>query len=308
MAPSPSPSATTYLPVGLEVESFTTAMAANVGILKKYHLTIARNLRSTIGVTYNKSLFSFDVNEYFDLRYPTMTPVICLSNTTTLPMVLSQLSFLCFVIVSTSSTIALPVFNHMGHNLTYPAYCECDGTTQTMMNSACNKFNLLSGFILFSDDIEKAASSRVQRENNLLRNVKRLLYMVLQFKDYESFNRAAYFAMAASAISASTASGDIVDDDIVPTNGFKFLDSAFNFCDLSLSVLSSFTIHTIGNNNSDYSSSESNNNTGGHCVLLLFHSFDNFSNQVSDYHFPLRNGSCSDSFNVDDEKWYLIYY
>ena len=65
-----------YLPVGLEVESFTTAMAANIGILKKYHLTIARNLRSTFRVTYNNSLLSFDVNEYFDLALPL---VICLS-------------------------------------------------------------------------------------------------------------------------------------------------------------------------------------------------------------------------------------
>lgn len=290
-------------------------MAANIGILKKHHLTIAQNLGSSIRVTYNNSVLTFEVNEYFDLRYPTMTPVICLSNTTRLPMVLSQLSLLCFVVVSASSSIALPVFNHMGYNLTHPSYCECDENTTTTtqaMKSACNKFNLLSGLVLFSDDIEQAFS-RVQLENNLFRNVKRLLYMVLHYKDYESFNRAAYVAMAASAIAGDTA------DEIVSTNSAsKFLDSAFNFCDLSTSVLSSFIIHTtvVGSSNisSDHYSTFENNTTSGggtgyynsdhHCVLLLFHSFDNFSNQVSNYHFPLRDGSCSDSFNLDDEKWY----
>ena len=310
------PLATTDLSVGLEVESFTTAMAANMGIVKKYHLTIAQNLQSSIKISHNNSAIIFDLNEYFDLRYPTMTPVLCLSNTTQLPTVLAQLSLLCFVVVPQLSTIALPVFNHMGYNLTNPTYCECGGSTATHeMRSACNKFNLLSGLIYFNDGIEKG-TSRPQREYDLLRKVKRLIHMVLQFENYESFNRAAYFAMAASGIAASGSPDDDDDDDkTAPGSSSQVLDDAFKFCDLSLSspfIISAAVPHNSSNFGGDVKSTTITNDDSGysygddHCVLLLFHSFDNFSNQVSDFHFPLRNGSCSDSFNLDDEKWYVI--
>jgi hypothetical protein len=39
------------------------------------------------------------------------------------------------------------------------------------------------------------------------------------------------------------------------------------------------------------------------CSLVVFNSYDYISKQVSDYHYFLNNGSCSNTFSISSDNW-----
>jgi len=108
----------------------------------------------------------------------------------------------------------------------------------------------------------------------LSRTVSYLALAVAQFPSYSDFNRAAYNVSFASA-----AVGSDIFDPILNTS--EWITNAFQFCNLSVLGVVDNPV----------------------CSIIVFNSFDYISNQVSDYHFNLENGSCTNSFSIDEVYW-----
>ena len=244
--------------VSLRVDSFVIAMAVNLGIMGIDDLIIAQYLYKYIPLTIDGKTFIYVMNEYFDIRFNTMAPILCISNVTALPSFV-KIQQLCFVDIS-GRTLVLPVFNHYGDtNSLVPDYCDCKTNGHS---EQCNQFVLLSSYVVFNT-------------STLEGNIKYLVTAVSKWGNYDKFNRAAYNATFAAAAMANNRF-----DPILNTSSWR--RNAFQFCNISgYGGLKSVPL----------------------CSVVVFNSFDFTSQQVSDYHFALRNGSCSNSFTIDEDLW-----
>jgi hypothetical protein len=249
-------------PIQLEVESFITATAVNLGIMSIDDLLLAQYLNIYITLRTSTQNVTYQVNEYFDVRYNTMTPIVCMRNVSAVPASVKILS-LCVVNVATS-VFALPVFNHYGDAaFEVPTYCDCNTKVGTNIN--CDYFNFLSGYVVYNFSVI----------NNLYNSLMYLGTAVAKAGSYSVFNRQAYNASFAAAAIAND-----VFDPILNTTGW--LQNAFQFCNIS--GLRGVTHSSI-------------------CSLVVFNSYDYISKQVSDYHYFLNNGSCSNTFSISSDNW-----
>lgn len=247
-------------PIQLEVESFITATAVNLGVMSIDDLLLAQYLNIYVTLRTATQNVTYQLNEYFDVRYNTMTPIVCMRNVTAVPASIEILT-LCVVNIA-SSVFALPVFNHYGNAASkVPAYCDCKNKVGSNIN--CDYFNFLSGYVVYNFSVS----------NNLFNSLLYLGTAVAKAGSYMKFNRQAYNASFAAAAIANN-----YYDPILNTTGW--LRNAFQFCNVS--GLSGVSI----------------------CSLVVFNSYDYISRQVSDYHYYLNNGSCSNSLSISSDNWY----
>ena len=82
--------------IQMPVDSFVTAMAVNLGILTLDDLLIAQEIHAFYHVKVGKMNVTYVLNEYFDLRYNNMQPLVCIKNVTALPPTVT-VTTLCMV-------------------------------------------------------------------------------------------------------------------------------------------------------------------------------------------------------------------
>lgn len=129
----------------LDMRTFSTIMAVNLGLLNINNLGVADREFSIV----RYETVYYKVGQYFDIRYPTMTPMICVQNITdigTNPGV----EFLCLYTIGGSNTIGAAIFNHYGTSNIFPIECSCDDNGQ---GKECNSFNLVSSLMFFNTPI-----------------------------------------------------------------------------------------------------------------------------------------------------------
>ena len=115
----------------------------------------------------------------------------------------------------------------------------------------------------------------VYNASSLQQNVLYLGSAVVKWGSYEAFNRQAYNASFAAAAITGNAFDPVL-------NSSKWLKNAFQFCNISgVGGLRKSPV----------------------CSVVVFNSFDSISQQVSDYHYALSNGSCTDSFTIPEDIW-----
>jgi hypothetical protein len=248
-----------YFAIDLDVRSFSTALAVNLGYIQIQNLLVASG--SVLKLKIKSAIYA--VGQYFDIRYPRMSPIFCLYNTTVLPKNYAQIINLC--LISTGSGLFLPIMNHMGNSLRVPEYCDCKDPA-VGRSSQCNKFYLMAGLIAFPTNITSSFAGP-DMVVTLLRYAFELV--ASHGADYRKLNRAAFNA---SAVSVFTAMGSA--SPTIQTS--SYLEDAFNFCRLPSSGIT--------------------------CSLITFYSLDQ-DNTVSDYHYPLLQGSCVSSITVNDSAW-----
>ena len=249
-------------PVELSVESFITATAVNLGVMSIDDLLLAQYLDIYITLPTNQGNATYQLNEYFDVRYNTMTPIVCMRNVTPVPSSINITS-LCVVNVAYSAVV-LPVFNHYGDgNSKVPAYCDCKNRQGRSAN--CDYFDFLSTYVVYNLSVSYHLDQT-------------MLYLgtaVAKAGSYREFSRLAY--------NASFAAAAIRNDYYDPImNTTEWLRDAFQFCNISgLHGVTSYPI----------------------CSVMVFNSYDYISRQVSDYHYNLFNGSCSDTLSISSSNW-----
>lgn len=207
--------------IRMEVRAFMTAFAVNTGILPITSLYKAGS--KAYNFVYANT--SYVAGEYFDIRYADMKPIFCLYNTTHAPP--GVISSLCFYIIG--STLALPVFNHFGTNLSQPVYCSC--TNGIGITETCNMFNLLSGLLYFPVPLDLTNIPQM-----LFSQVTFLFKVLMKFPDYKGFNYAAYNATWGAA---ATAYG-MTDPQYATSTWVK---NAFAFCNIRFAKCSLATFH-----------------------------------------------------------------
>ncbi len=254
--------------VGLHMQAIAVALGVNFGIIPFQTLRVIS--RKVANFTYGRS--SYTIGEYYDVRYPTMQTLFCITNATALPPSLSPYQQLCFL--ATGTTFILPVFNQYGVDITKPVYCDCSDPL-LKHNEACSQFNLLTGMLFYhsKDEINLKDFSIKELIHQLRSNVTgvltefglfNLLKLVQLYPSYRAFNRAAYNASFYTIADASHC------DE-------KCWKEAYSFCKLPNSNLT--------------------------CSLSIVGSETTLLNTVSNYKYQLQNGSCTASMVISENNW-----
>jgi hypothetical protein len=245
----------------LDVRSFSTAMAVNMGIIELSTLGWSRKAMSSITL----HGISYQVNEYFDTRYKTMTPILCINKALSHAHLNSATNItnddVCFLLHGEG--IFLPIFNHVGASLEIPTECRCDDDTKN--NDICNSFLLIPSLIFYKTDL---ATSTADKIISSTKQIKKLLELRRKYNDYVDLNQAGYNASASATIKylGHNANGTLQSD---------WFAGAFDFC-----------ARQDENNNTEY------------CSLVTFASLNNENRRISLYQYELTAGHCVNSFSV----------
>eukprot|EP01038_Epipyxis_sp_PR26KG_P008682 gene8682-11733_t len=248
----------------LEVRSFSTALAVNMGIVQLSDLIQVQDLYTTFTA---KDGVNYSLAEYFDVRFNDMLPVQCIRNQSALPPGTSGTRRdLCFNLIGT--TLALPVFNHIGNSDSVAEFCNCSTVGSS---ERCQSFNFLNSLVFYRNAKNPETAFR---PNQLFQNLRELglfvlLEVITQYETYFDFNRAAYNASFAAAAGAyGSASPEM--------SSASWLQEAYKFCYLS--------------------------GYGGSCSLITFNPFDNADRLVSDYKLAVLKGSCANTLQISDSS------
>lgn len=196
----------------LDVRTFSTALAVNMGIIDIGNLGLATS--ETFRITFKGILY--ELGQYFDIRYSEMAPIYCLRSISAVSTGVSVVKPLCFA--SQGSLLFLPVFNHIGESLRVPKYCEC---AEAGHLDICNDFLLATTLLYFPvvGNLGITASISQQLQN--------LFNLYSKFPVYEDFNRAAYNA-SITAILTHFGTGDETK-----LTSAAWLQDVYQFCKLA---------------------------------------------------------------------------
>lgn len=248
---------------GLDVNAFVTAMAVNYGVLQLQDLGIASQTVYRFTVEGN----AYEGQQYFDLRYPYMSPILCVRNTTALPsgagVVLQRL---CFVLEN--EAVTLPLYHHFGLSYRYPIPCRC-GAANNYAGSLppCQVFNMLASLLYY---VPTKGTTSIQEL--IIDQLEKLTQIVYGYEAYSDFTMKGFNA---SWSAAAEAYGRRASETLSPT----WQKNAFGFCALP---------------------------SGQRCSLMTFNSYNAINRIVSEYKYQLLNGSCANTFTVPDEDWYAF--
>jgi len=142
--------------------------------------------------------------------------------------------------------------------------CNCSSPTNYYN---CSSFDLLAGYIIYDVNLLSSDISVT-----LKYSVELLSNAVLSHSSYAAFNDAAFTIFSATSKVALR-----VANEYLYTQEF-LIESFINLCYLP-------------------------DHDGAVCSIVLFQSLDFVSRQVSAYHYPLKEGSCADSFTVPHDTW-----
>jgi hypothetical protein len=251
-----------YFVYGLDVNSFATAMSVNYGILTLNDLGIA-----------SPNLYHFSFNEveysgrqYFDLRYPYMTPILCIQNVSRVPEGMSDLALqLCFVVESLA--VSLPAYHHFGLSFRYPIPCYCGEEYDNAGSTRpCQVFNMLASLIFFEPTLTPEDGNI---ELVIMEQVMSLIEISIQYPTYSAFMHETYNG---SWSAAATAYGHKAPQTETPA----WQEESFAFC---------------------------TNSKGQKCSMATFNSYNAINRIVSQYKYQLMNASCTNSFTIHTPQW-----
>eukprot|EP01039_Chlorochromonas_danica_P004934 gene4934-5417_t len=195
--------------IGMDVRSFSIAMAVNLGILSIDDLQLASI--SQISFTYNG--VNYAIGQYFDVRSPLMDALYCLRNTSVIPSGQFGVRNLCLMIAG--STPALPTFNHVGFGDNRPELCDCKSGSGRQ--STCNSLKLVAGLVFYNLGAQSSVAGFIRAQTGSL------LALLSRFSSYRALNAAAYNATATSVLTQGYQSGVFTKE---------WQESIFQFCHL----------------------------------------------------------------------------
>ncbi len=261
--------------IELDVRSFTTALAVNMGILD---LTIlGKSHVQSSYITFENQMY--EVNEYFDARVHLMEPILCVTdvvwtnarhNATNITM-----NDLCFT--RYGDTIFLPILNHIGSSLSKPVECTCEGKSKTA--STCNQLNLILSMLYYPFNDETLFSSYDDDSvgySTISTQLLKLIKLRAVYADYTALTRASYNASASSILAYL---GHV---PVTTEMDSSWFGDAFDFCMYY------------------------NQTTGAteHCAMFSFATINKQSKRITPYHYDLKQGHCKNSFSVlNDKEW-----
>jgi hypothetical protein len=256
-----------YFPVDLHVQALAVALGVNYGIVP---MSTLRVISQNVG-NFTFGLVEYTIGEYFDVRYPSMQSLFCVTNSTPLPFDSYGVTNLC--VMTEGTTFAAPVFNHVGESFDKPTYCACQGMSASSQ-SKCSRFEFLPGLVFYRTDSDlgdqNPAALLLEMKTNATAALQKfglfnLLAVLQEYPDYQAFNKAAYEASFITASSNYTCDQDC-------------LNAAWDFCRVP-------------------------GNSQQNCSLLILKTANALSSTVSEYKYQLENGSCTASMVVPEENW-----
>ena len=258
--------------VHVDVRSFITAMAVNLDILPIDDLAIA-NYEIQTFTTANTT---FELGQYYDLRYPEMDPILCVKNTSiydtqSLKNIYSSyhngtfttnsipFNNICFY--SVGNTVTLPIFNHFGSSKVQPKSCSCKA--YGLEDDSCNIFNFLTTLLFYPIPKTGSASNFL-----IISQVTNIIDLIIRHDSFRTVNNLAYNASWAGAAKAY--------GDMAPyTRSSLWLKDQFSFCTTEK----------------------------GSCSLMVFNSYNPTDQLVSEYKYQLVNGSCRNKITIPNDYW-----
>jgi hypothetical protein len=122
--------------VDFDVRTLITAVAVNSNV------TSVNKLQVVASVFYKVKGVPYFSASYVDPRYPGMDPVLCMFREGT-----------PHCLLTVGGLYGIPVFNHIGNNLSHPAQCNCTQEipkgVNTKYDNLCNQFNFLTGVLVW---------------------------------------------------------------------------------------------------------------------------------------------------------------
>ncbi len=249
-----------------DVRSFSTALAVNMGVVDLSTLGWASDRPIYVGNDDNG--ISFKIQEYFDTRYSSMNPIVCIMDiftSATRKNIFTDIiaNDICFM--EQGNSIFLPIFNHLGVSFDVPQPCDCKNEDTNEKNSQCNKFLLLTSLLYYP--LPQSASTMTRQEKIRYQAFK-LIKLRALYSDYADLMEDAYNA------SASTALSYLGYTDKLTTEWFN---DTHAFCALSET---------------------------SRCSLITVANFDEDHGIISKYQYDLSRGHCTNFFAIlDDSKW-----
>eukprot|EP00981_Chlorochromonas_danica_P004840 scaffold967_cov173-Ochromonas_danica.AAC.51 len=244
--------------LAINIETFTLAMSVNLGYVRISDLTEA----STEKYYLQFHNTSYALGQYYDQRNLEMEPMWCVQNVTEVPSDMANIQHLCFY--SYSRAVGLPIMHHFGGDYNEPQYCNC--STPVGISTACNQFNLISGFVFYP--IQNSRNESI--DSLLLQQVGYDLQLLAKYNgDYRALLEDSYTA-------SWTLAARVYGLQYPRYSTQSWYQTAFNFARIPSGVNGS---------------------------LLIFNSMDTISHLVSTYKYSLLNGSCADSFTIDASNW-----
>ncbi len=260
--------------IKVDVRSFVTAVAVNLKLLALDNLAIS-NTKIQNFTTANTT---FELGQYYDIRYPEMDPILCVRNTTqfdeaalqelykryqngaSMSNITIPFSTLCFYGVG--NTVTLPIFNHFGTSKSVPKRCYCG----IYNHESCNQFDFLTT-LLFYPVARSSSSTNLQ----IVSQVVNLVDLVIKWQGFRAVNDLAF--------NASWAGGARAYKDMAPyVNTTSWVAEQFKFCGSQVSKVAG-------------------------CSMIVFNSFNPTDQLVSEYKYQLVNGSCRNTFTIPNEYW-----
>ena len=263
--------------LGLDVQSFVIAMAVNLGYFSLDTLEIANDLGWTFATpaSANESSYSYEANFYYDSRYPSMNLILCLRNVTVVPK--GMMTTLCLLQIN-QIIFGLPIFTSHGlwsDQQLGPIPCNCSLIeADSYLREACDLFSLLSGYVIFETYDESLSDF-----DNTASQLYAYYLLVSKYSSYANLNDAMRDALEVAA--AFTA--EVEYDDYALIMQYLLPNYILAPCYIS----------------NDYNTT---------CSIVMFLSHDFINNQVSEFHYQLRNGACSDTLSISRDKWLLARY
>lgn len=262
--------------INVKVESFSTSLAVNYGMLPLSYLSQVEVLTS-----FEFRNTTFEYASYIDIRYPRMDVIYCVENLTALPEDLEMRTAdwsLCMVKIG--NVLALPLFNHIGGSLATPQECTCDAmTVDDALNSTCNNFRVMTSLMYFSGDVAPDVSTVLNSVGSndpqlIMRAATTLARVIIKYENYSYFNSAAFDAMHYSVAKHLETVDDSIDTQ-------EYRNSAFQFCELDSPTTGDIST----------------------CNLVTFFKADSVTT-ISEYKLHLDYAACSESpIFVGDEAW-----
>ena len=143
--------------LNFDMQSFAVAMAVNLGYLSLDTLETAQTQYDPIVVLTDHTdtpNVTYSMSQYFDLRYASMNPIMCIRNLTHAPP--NYMTELCMLeLPLTWILYAVPIFNSGGilSGGDRYGYSGCSCSQDNLFDDNCNSFNLMSGLIFYNNDL-----------------------------------------------------------------------------------------------------------------------------------------------------------
>ena len=263
--------------LGLDVQSFVIAMAVNLGYFSLDTLEIAYDLAWTFATptSANESSNSYEANFYYDSRYPSMNLILCLRNVTVVSK--GSMTTLCLLQIN-QIIFGLPILTSHGlwsDQQLGPIPCNCSLIeADSNLREACDLFSLLSGYVIFETYDESLSDY-----DNVGNQLYAYYLLVDKYSSYADLNDAMRDALEVAAAFTT----EVEYEDYAWIMQYLIPNYILAPCYIS----------------NDYNTT---------CSIVMFLSHDFINNQVSEFHYQLRNGACSDTLSIPRDKWLLARY